>query len=94
MSCTRHFLTFEWSRHTWRREVTQTESLSFRESDMWGRKFAADQVLCHAQSVCQDCGTIRDGGDCGCEPEQANQCKARLTFLARPACPAPITTTS
>lgn len=83
MSCTKHFLTFQWTRHNWRRHVTQTESMTFRETDQWGRRFPSDYVLCHAQYVCEDCGAVREEGECGCDPERAVNCKVRLDLLAK-----------
>ena len=81
MSCTRHFMNLEWPHHHWKREVTNTETLSFMETDMWGRPFGVEHVWCHARLVCQDCGAVKDDGDCGCEPEYAARCKARLAHL-------------
>lgn len=83
MTCTRHFLTFHWTRHHWRREVTSTESLTFRETDQWGRRFPADYVMCRARHVCQDCGAVREEGDCGCDPAKASHCQVRLDLLAQ-----------
>lgn len=82
MSCTKHFLTFQWTRHNWKREVTHTEALTFKETDQWGRRFPADYVVCHARHVCQDCGAVREEGACGCDPAKAEHCKVRLDLLA------------
>jgi hypothetical protein len=83
MSCKKHFLTFQWERHDWRREVTHTAKRSFRENDQWGRKIAAGHVTCHAQYVCRDCGAVRDGEECSCEPARAETCPVRVALLAQ-----------
>ena len=81
MSCTKHFLNLEWPHHNWKREVTHTEALSFNETDMWGRRYGADHVRCHARRVGQDGGAVKDDGDCGCEPEEGARCRARLAHI-------------
>lgn len=85
MSCTKHFLSFEWTRHQWERQVTGTSRLSFQETDQWGRRFPSDYVMCQAQYVCRDCGAIREEGDCGCDPARAEHCKVRLDLLDKTA---------
>jgi hypothetical protein len=81
MSCSHHFLNLEWPHHNWKREVVHTDTLAFRETDMWGRRYGVDHVLCHARLVCQDCWAVKDDGDCGCEPEEGAKCRARLEHL-------------
>jgi hypothetical protein len=81
MSCTKHVLNLEWPHHHWKRQVTHTETLTFHETDMWGRRYNADHVLCRAQLVCQDCGAVKDDGDCGCDLEEGARCPARLAHL-------------
>lgn len=83
MSCTKHFLMFHWTRHNWQRQVSHTENRTFTETDQWGRRFPQDYVNCHAKYVCQDCAAVRDGEECGCEPEEAGKCKVRLDLLAK-----------
>lgn len=83
MSCTKHFLTFHWTKHNWRREVTETAALTFNETDQWGRRYPADYVICQARYVCQDCGEVRIEGACGCDPVKAEHCKVRLDLLAK-----------
>lgn len=84
MSCSKHFLDLEWPHHNWKREVTHTKTLSFSETNMWGRPYDAGFVSCHAQLVCQDCGAVKDDGDCGCDPEEGARCPARLAHLNTP----------
>lgn len=82
MSCTAHFLNLEWPHHHWKREVVCTQTLTFNESDMWGRHVDGEHVLCHARLVCEECGAVKDDGDCGCDPEEGAQCKVRLNYLS------------
>ena len=82
MGCTKHFLTFQWERHNWERSVNHTARRSFREVDQWGRKVQANDVTCHAQYVCRDCGAVRDGEECSCDPERADTCAVRVALLA------------
>jgi hypothetical protein len=84
MNCKKHFLNLEWPHHNWKREVTHTNTLSFTETNMWGRPYGSDYVACHAQLVCQDCGAVKDDGDCGCDPEEGARCRARLAHLNTP----------
>ena len=81
MSCTIHVLNLEWPHHHWKREVMHTRTLTFNETDMWGRRYRADHVLCHARLVCQDCGAVKDDGDCGCDAEEGERCRVRLAHL-------------
>lgn len=81
MGCTIHVLNLEWPHHNWKREVTHTDTLTFNETDMWGRQYRADHVWCHARLVCQDCGAVKDDGDCGCDAEEGARCKVRLAHL-------------
>ena len=82
MSCTKHFLVFNWKHHEWQRQVTQAESLEERLTDMWGQPFDERHVLCHTQYVCSDCGKVVDATECTCEPERGDRCPIRLKYLA------------
>jgi len=82
MSCTKHFLTFHWERHNWQRAVNYTARRAFRETDQWGRAVEFDDVVCHAQYICSDCGAIKDGEECSCEPDRAETCPVRVALLA------------
>jgi hypothetical protein len=82
MSCTRHFMAFQWERHAWERRITHTECRTFRDTDKWGRRVPADYVTCHAQYVCRDCGAVREGEECGCDRARADACAVRLACLA------------
>ena len=82
MSCSKHFLGLNWKHHEWERQVTRAESFEEHVSDMWGRPFDVDHVLCHTQFVCSDCGKVVDGSECTCEPERGERCRIRREFLA------------
>lgn len=81
MSCTKHLLGFRWERHAWRRRVTDTRHVWFKTSDQWGRWTELEQVMCHAEYVCDACGAVRDDGDCGCELAEGERCAIRLAWL-------------
>ena len=81
MSCSRRFLTFRWQHHAWRRRVTATSRASVPVTDMWGRRVDQSNVRCHTEYVCDDCGQIRDAGDCLCDAEKGDRCAVRLAFL-------------
>jgi len=81
MSCTRHFLNFEWQHHVWRRRVSSTESLTGRVTDMWGRRVDSERVRCYTERVCDACGEVRPGGDCLCEMQEAERCAVRLACI-------------
>lgn len=85
MGCTKRFLMFKWERHHWVRRVSGTFTETETQPDMWGRQVDTDYVLCHAQYVCTECGAVRDGEECGCDPERADQCPARLAHLNKVA---------
>jgi hypothetical protein len=85
MSCTKHLLNLEWSQHKWQREVTGTETVSFQETDQWGRRFPQEFVRCTTRHVCTECGATRDEQDCGCDPDVAERCRIRLDCLATSA---------
>jgi hypothetical protein len=87
MSCSKHFLGLNWKQHDWRRYVTREASLSEDLTDMWGRRFQADHVVCHTQHICDCCGMVRDEGECTCEPEIGERCAIRLKYLAHPESP-------
>ena len=82
MNCARHFLGFHWEQHTWNRRVAGTKNWSARGTDMWSRAIPVDQVTCHTEYVCESCGTVRDGAECGCDKAIAEKCAVRLAMLA------------
>ena len=83
MSCTTRFLNTEWQHHAWRRHVTDEETLPGQVTNMWGRRVDVDRVRCHTVEVCDECGAVRDTGDCLCDPAEANGCAIRLEHLGR-----------
>ena len=83
MSCTRHFLAFQWERHDWNRRVTFTKHKSSRGTDMWSRTTPVDEVMCRTEYVCADCGAVRYSAYCACDEAVGEQCPARLAWLAR-----------
>jgi hypothetical protein len=82
MSCSKHFLGFQWTRHAWQRRVTLSEPRMSRTTDQWGRVVPVEHVVCHAQYVCRTCGAVRDDGICGCDPAHAEHCAVRVAWLA------------
>jgi hypothetical protein len=82
MGCKKRFLMFSWERHRWQRRVTATERGTHADTNMWGRPTDAPYVVCHAQYVCEDCGAVKDDGECGCDAERGDRCPARVALLA------------
>jgi hypothetical protein len=83
MSCSKHFMSFQWERHAWERRVAHTERQTGHTTDMWGcRVVPVEYVSCHAQYVCRDCGAVRDGEECGCDKARGDACAVRLACLA------------
>jgi hypothetical protein len=62
--------------------VTATHRVSIPVTEMWGRRAVVDDVRCHAEYVCDACGTIRDDGECLCDASKGDQCAIRQQFLA------------
>lgn len=81
MSCTKHFLGFHWDHHTWIRQVTHTESRTIHETDQWGCSNEEAAAFCHVRYVCKECGAVREGEECRCEQERAEQCACRLNAI-------------
>jgi hypothetical protein len=81
MGCSKHFLMVRWEQHDWVRRVSATASQTYHQSDMWSRTVASEQVTCHAEYVCRACGKIRGVEECGCDPERAERCAARLALI-------------
>ena len=82
MSCTTRFLNLDWEHHAWRRRVVATEQVSTPVTEMWGRQSTEENVRCHVNYVCDNCGATRDGEDCLCDQVKGDRCPARLEFLA------------
>ena len=82
MSCSKHFLIFNWKQHEWTRQVTREEPIEEPLTDMWGQTFSAAHVQCHTRYVCKDCGAIVGDRECTCDPERGEHCSIRLEYLA------------
>jgi hypothetical protein len=50
---------------------------------MWARGVTEENVSCHAEYVCRQCGTVRDGEDCLCDKKRGASCVVRLEHLAK-----------
>jgi len=83
MSCTRHFLNFEWEHHAWHPQVTFAETLEAHETTMWGGVERVHYVRCHKQDVCDVCGKTRNHVDCLCDAAEGDRCKVRLEWLEK-----------
>ena len=81
MSCTKRFLNLRWTRHSWRRRVTAAETVPIHETTMWGTAANTTFVRCHAQYVCEECGTTRDEGNCLCDTARGERCPVRLAWI-------------
>jgi hypothetical protein len=82
MGCTRHFLTFQWEHHTWRRRVTGFETLVQQEADIWARNVYREYVRCDKEEVCEVCGKVRHAVSCVCDPSRAERCAILLECVA------------
>lgn len=81
MSCTRHFLNFQWEHHSWRRRVSLAQTVPSQETNMWGRPVNSAFVRCHKQEVCEVCGKVRWAEDCICDTAKADRCAIRLAWI-------------
>jgi hypothetical protein len=81
MSCTRHFLGFQWERHSWRRVVSSTDSVQTHNTDMWGRVVGNEHVRCRTQYVCDACGKAGLEAVCMCDTAEGERCPVRLACL-------------
>lgn len=81
MSCTSHFLNFEWEHHRWRRRVTATEYLPTQETNQWGRTVYGECVRCDTEYVCEECGKTKVEGSCICDKAVGEACAIRLACL-------------
>ena len=84
MSCTKRFLNLEWQHHHWRQRVTDAETLTAQEPDMWARTVYRDYVRCDKQQVCDECGAVRHEKSCLCEVAKAQHCAIYLAWRAEP----------
>jgi hypothetical protein len=82
MSCTRHFLNFQWEHHRWRPRVSGFEILTLQEPDMWARDVYRDYVRCDKQFVCADCGAIRREVSCHCDMARGERCPLLNAYRA------------
>ena len=87
MSCVHHVLGVRVERHAWVRQVTLTDYRISTGTDMWSRRVPVEEVVCHAQYVCRDCGAVRDEGACLCDVAQGETCAVRLAFLEKIGAP-------
>ena len=81
MGCSKHFAMFTWEQHKWQRRVVATEREWCRDTNMWGRPIVNPHVVCHAEYVCEECGAVRDDGDCICDAEKGDRCPVRVARL-------------
>ena len=81
MGCTRRIGPFTFGRHKWQRRVTATMREFHGDTSMWGRPVSNPHVICHAEYVCEDCGAVKDEGDCICDAQRGDQCPARVALL-------------
>ena len=81
MSCTRHFLNFQWEHHAWRRRVSSAENVPVQDTNMWGRVVNGEYVRCHKQDVCEVCGSTRSDVNCLCDTAQAERCTIRRAWI-------------
>lgn len=77
MSCTKHFLMFEWTKHNWRQSASWADTYASRDTDMWGRTVSDPYVVCQPQYQCRDCGKELPGPSCTCDKDYAAQCPRR-----------------
>ena len=82
MSCTKHFLFFHWTSHSWRRNVSWSGDDIARETDMWGQPNPHGYVSCLTEYFCSECGASKSGAYCGCDSDRADRCKVRLAWIA------------
>lgn len=75
-------------RHTWRRRVTAARTVPTTETGMWGNTVTSTYVRCHAEYVCDQCGAVREEGNCMCDTSRAEHCAVRLDWLAGNPAPA------
>lgn len=85
MSCTRHFLNFEWEHHSWRRRVTASDCVPTHETSMWGVERNASFVRCEKQEVCTVCSATREEVTCLCGREYGDHCPPRCAYIDRTA---------
>ena len=83
MDCRRQLFGFEWEHHTWRRRVTAAVTVPTSEVTMWGTAASSTCVRCHADYVCERCGTTRQEGNCVCDASHAEHCAVRLEWLGQ-----------
>ena len=81
MSCNKHFLGFQWERHTWRTRVTGVEVFTRPATDMWARVVDEDYMRCAKQDVCAVCGKVRHRRSCMCDLERGRRCRLRLETM-------------
>jgi hypothetical protein len=85
MACTRPIIGLPLRRHSWERTVSWTDAPTYTETDMWGRRYDSEQVLCRTEFVCRVCGEKRAGALCECDKARGDQCPVRLACLSTPA---------
>lgn len=81
MSCTRHFLNFQWEHHTWRRRVSSFEILTRPAVNMWARVVDEQYMRCDKEDVCEVCGATRRQVSCICDLARGERCKLRCKSL-------------
>lgn len=86
MSCNKHFLGFQWERHTWRTRVSGVEVFTRPATNMWARVVDEDYMRCNKQDVCVVCGKVRRRRSCMCDLERGKHCRLRLETM-RPTDP-------
>ena len=81
MTCTTRLLGIRFEHHDWHRSFVGTDTGTFVENDMWGRRTNCDHVVCHTRMVCSRCGAVSEPAECICDKTKADQCAFRLEGL-------------
>ena len=81
MGCTKHFLGFDWERHSWHKHVTLAENLPKVETNMWGRVVGSEYTRCIKHDVCDVCGKTREDINCLCDCDVGERCAIRRAWL-------------
>mgnify|MGYP001572758481 CR=1 FL=1 len=81
MSCSRHFLNFQWEHHSWHRRVSASAYVPTQETNMWGRVVNGESVRCNKQYVCEVCGKTRGDMNCVCDKAVGECCAVRRAWI-------------
>ena len=83
MSCTKHFLGWQWEHHRWRKHVTSAENAPQHETNMWGRPINGEFTHCIKHDVCEVCGKTRQDINCLCDCDVAEHCEIRREWISQ-----------